>query len=212
MLIIVIKKRKLRFLTSFLQQANYICKNETQIHSDTMKMIKTSIPEGSVLFKEEKLFDYTDSFKGELNTKRNISTEEMGRAFFTSTPQWGKKMFAFRNSVVKMFGLKTGTGSSKPLSPDDFKLEVGDQIGIFQIFDKTDREIIIGENDKHLDFRVSIFYDNIQHGTENSFLTISTTVKYHNRMGMLYFIPVRPFHQLIVPVMLKKMIKKLEGR
>jgi hypothetical protein len=31
-------------------------------------------------------------------------------------------------------------------------------------------------------------------------------------MGMVYFIPVRPFHQLIVPVMLKKMIAKLEGR
>ncbi|MGN7757188.1 DUF2867 domain-containing protein [Chryseobacterium sp. 22532] len=177
-----------------------------------MKIIKTAIPEGSVLSKEENFFDYADSFKGELNTKRNISTNEIGRAFFTSTPQWGKNMFAFRNSIVKMFGLKTGTDKSKSLSPDDFKLEVGDQIGIFKIFDKTDHEIIIGENDKHLDFRVSILYDNVQHSTENSVLTISTTVKYHNRMGMLYFIPVRPFHQLIVPVMLKKMIAKLEGR
>ncbi|MGK6340778.1 DUF2867 domain-containing protein [Chryseobacterium sp. DT-3] len=159
-----------------------------------------------------KFFDYTDSSKGELGGKRNISTEEIGKTFFTSTPQWGKKMFAFRNSIVKMFGLKTGTDKSKSLSSDDFKLEVGDQIGIFKIFDKTDCEIIIGENDKHLDFRVSLFYDNTQYGTENSFLTISTTVKSHNRLGMLYFISVRPFHQLIVPVMLKKMIAKLEGR
>ncbi|MDP9959998.1 DUF2867 domain-containing protein [Chryseobacterium lathyri] len=177
-----------------------------------MKIKKTELPEGSVLSKEKALFDYTDSFKGELEGKQNISTLELGKAFFTSTPQWGKKMFAFRNSIVKMFGLKTGTGSNKPLSPDDFKLEVGDQIGIFKIFDKTDREIILGENDKHLDFRVSLFYDDTQHGTENSFLTISTTVKYHNRMGMLYFIPVRPFHQLIVPVMLKKMIEKITKR
>lgn len=177
-----------------------------------MKIIKTAIPEGSVLFKEENFFDYADSFKGELNTKRNISTNEIGRAFFTSTPQWGKNMFAFRNSIVKMFGLKTGTDNSKSLSPDDFKIEVGEQLGIFKIFDKTANEIIMGENDKHLDFRVSIFYNKAQNSSKVNFLTISTTVKYHNWMGILYFLPVRPFHQLIVPVMLKKMIGKLEGK
>jgi len=84
-----------------------------------MKIEKTEFPRRSVLSREEKLFDYTDSFKGELDGKQNITMLEIGRTFFTSTPQWGKKMFAFRNNIVKMFGLKTGTGSSKPLSTDD---------------------------------------------------------------------------------------------
>lgn len=171
------------------------------------------MPEGSVLSREKIIFDYTDSFKGEvLNTEGNIGTAEIGRAFFTSTPQWGKKMFNFRNSIVKMFGLKTGTDRSQPQESDDFKIEVGEQVGIFKIFDKTDKEIIMGENDKHLDFRVSILYDKAQGSRKTNFLTISTTVKYHNWMGILYFLPVRPFHQLLVPVMLKKMIGKLEGK
>ena len=168
---------------------------------------KTILPEGSVLFKEKHSFDYTDSFKGELNT--NISTEEMGHAFFTSSPQWGKKMFALRNGIVKMFGLKTGDDNRKMQDADNFKLKVGEQIGIFKVFNKTDNEIILGEDDKHLDFRVSLLYNKIQDEKGNS-LTISTTVKYHNWLGMLYFLPVRPFHRLIVPVMLKKMITKLE--
>ena len=45
-------------------------------------------------------------------------------------------------------------------------------------------------------------------GSKN--LTISTTVEYNNWFGKLYFFPVRPFHKLIVPAMLKGIIKKLE--
>ncbi|MGG5207918.1 DUF2867 domain-containing protein [Chryseobacterium sp. MIQD13] len=174
-----------------------------------MNITKTELPKESVLYREKHYFDYMDSFKGELNGKRDITTAEIGTAFFTSSPQWGKKMFAFRNKIVKMFGLKTGINNKMPLS-DNFKLKAGEQVGIFKIFEKTDHEIILGEDDKHLDFRVSLLYDKIQDGTEGNSLTISTTVKYHNWLGILYFMPVRPFHQLIVPVMLKRVIAKLE--
>ncbi|PQA94076.1 hypothetical protein B0A69_10725 [Chryseobacterium shigense] len=178
-----------------------------------MKIKKTEIPHESALSREKVIFDYTDSFRGPVrNTKRNITTTEIGKAFFSSTPQWGKKMFSLRNSIVKMFGLKTGTDRSKIQDPGDLKLEVGQQVGIFKIFDKTDNEMIMGENDQHLDFRVSILYDKAKQNTGENYLTISTAVKYHNWMGILYFLPVRPFHQLIVQVMLKKMIVQLEQK
>ena len=41
-------------------------------------------------------------------------------------------------------------------------------------------------------------------------LTISTTVEFNNWFGRLYFLPVRPFHKIIVPTMLKGIIKELE--
>ncbi|KMQ64841.1 hypothetical protein ACM46_11510 [Chryseobacterium angstadtii] len=177
-----------------------------------MNIKKTEFPDDSILYAEKKYFDYTDNFTGDIvNGGKNISAREIGRAFFTSSPQWGKKMFAFRNSLVKIFGLKTGTGAKEPLPTDDFPLEVGEQVGIFKIFDKTENEIIMGENDKHLDFRVSLLYHKTQNAVERNALIISTTVKYHNWMGKLYFLPVRPFHQLIVPAMMKKMIEKLES-
>jgi len=41
-------------------------------------------------------------------------------------------------------------------------------------------------------------------------LIISTTVKYNNWFGKIYFLPVKPFHKRIVPTMLKGIIKEIE--
>jgi hypothetical protein len=178
-----------------------------------MKIKKTEFPEKSVLSQGKKDFDYVDSFEGELkHGSRNIDITEIGNAFFTSGPKWGKKMFAFRNKIVGLFGLKTGSETEKQQLEKDFKCEVGERMGIFTVFDKTDNEIVIGENDKHLDFRVSLLFDENKNHFDEKSLTISTTVKFHNWLGVLYFLPVRPFHKLIVPAMLQNMIGKLEKR
>ncbi|MBE4948504.1 DUF2867 domain-containing protein [Chryseobacterium culicis] len=175
-----------------------------------MKIKKTEFPETSALYKGKKDFDYMDSFEGKLTERRsNPDITEVGKAFFTSGPVWGKKMFAFRNKMVGLFGLKTGAKTGKKLAGNDAQYEVGERIGLFKVFDKTYNEIILGEDDRHLDFRVSLLFDKNKDEEENS-LTISTTVKFHNWLGVLYFLPVRPFHKLIVPAMLKNMIHKLE--
>ncbi|AZA98950.1 DUF2867 domain-containing protein [Chryseobacterium joostei] len=177
-----------------------------------MNIKKIELPEKSVLSKEKENFDYIDSFEGKLtDTRRSIDITEVGKAFFTSGPKWGKKMFAFRNKVVSLFGLKTGTEATPAKASDDFTCEIGERIGLFKIFGKTNNEIILGEDDKHLDFRVSLLFDKDKGQKDVDFLTISTTVKYHNWLGILYFLPVRPFHKLIVSVMLKNMIGQLEN-
>ena len=178
-----------------------------------MKIKKIDFPQKSVLAKDQKDFDYVDSFAGEvMNSKSDIDISEVGKAFFISGPQWGKKMFAFRNKVVGLFGLKTGADPDKTQAADHFQCEVGERMGIFTVFEKTENEIILGEDDKHLDFRVSLLLDKIQDDKTEKALTISTTVKLHNWLGILYFLPVRPFHRLIVPAMLKNVIGKLEAR
>lgn len=172
-----------------------------------MKIAKVGFPKNSILSKNINSYDYIDSFAGTIvNKKRSVSITEIGEAFFTSSPKWSKKLFALRNKMVQLIGLKTGSHDK----PKSFTCEPGEQVGIFTVFDKTDNEIILGENDKHLDFRVSLLYSKEKNTEVGDLLTISTTVTYHNRLGVLYFLPVRPFHQLIVPVMLKKMLRKLE--
>lgn len=179
----------------------------------TTKIKKIEFPEKSVLFTGKKDFDYIDSFEGELTDRsRNINITEVGKAFFTSGPRWGKKMFAFRNKTVKLFGLKTGDDNGSQKDPQNFKCEVGDQFGLFKVFSKTDHEIVIGEDDKHLDFRVSLLFDRHKAQQNENSLIISTTVKFHNWLGILYFLPVRPFHKLIVPSMLKRIIDQLERK
>lgn len=176
-----------------------------------MKIKKIEFPAKSVLSQGKEKFDYTDSFVGRLvGNGQNFDIAKIGKAFFTSGPTWGKKMFAFRNRVVGLFGLKTGAESNLA-EAGSFTCEVGDRVGIFKVFDKTSNEIVLGEDDKHLDFRVSLLFDKNQGGQDENSLTISTTVKFHNWLGVLYFLPVRPFHRLIVPAMLKNIIGKLEN-
>lgn len=178
-----------------------------------MRIKKTEFPEKSILSQGKKDFDYMDSFQGELsNDGQNIDISEIGKAFFTSGPKWGKRMFAFRNKVMGLFGLKTGSEGEKQHTEKSFECEVGERTGLFKVFDKTSNEIVLGEDDKHLDFRVSILVDKNKKRINKNSLTLSTTVKFHNWLGVLYFLPVRPFHKLIVPVMLKNMIGQLEKK
>ena len=121
-------------------------------------------------------------------------------------------MFAFRNKIVGLFGLKPEMKQKKQPTEKDFQCEVGRVFRAFKVFDKTNNEIVLGEDDKHLDFRVSLFIDKNKKEINKNSLTISTTVKFHNWLGVLYFLPVRPFHKMIVPAMLKNMIGQLENK
>jgi len=177
-----------------------------------MTISKSEIPETSILRTNNMAYDYIDSFQGKFIDKfQNIGTTEIGKSFFASGPKWIDKLFEFRNRLVGIFGLKTSekiTDKQKML--DNFKCEKGEQIGLFKVFDKTDDEIILGEDDKHLNFRVSLFIEKQNRNKTDKKLIVSTTVKFNNWFGRLYFLPVRPFHKLIVPTMLKGIIKNIE--
>jgi hypothetical protein len=81
---------------------------------------------------------------------------------------------------------------------------------LFKVLEKTDREAVVGEDDKHLDFRVSVHLDPLPGSAPYAYaLTLSTIVLFHNRIGKLYFAVVKPFHQLIVPAMLRGIAKRL---
>ena len=159
---------------------------------------KSILPEKSNL-KRDITYDYIDSFRGEFFDKNgNISPTEIGRSFFVSGPKWVDKLFSFRNKLVRLFGLKTsGKIEDRQKLPDNFKCEQGDQIGLFKVYSKTEKEVVLGEDDKHLNFRVSLFIDQQTGNQMNKKLIISTTVKFNNWFGRLYFLPVKPFHKLL---------------
>ncbi len=177
-----------------------------------MKIIKTKLPNNSNLNSNHKKYDYVDSFQGKLlDVENKFKPIDIGKAFFSSGPKWVGKLFNLRNKIVSVFGLKTsGNVVDRQQQLDNFKCEPGEQLGLFKVFNKTDNEVIIGEDDKHLNFRVSLFLDKSKNDKSKKDLTISTTVEFNNWFGRLYFLPVRPFHKFIVPTMLKGIIKELE--
>lgn len=179
-----------------------------------MKILKTTLPNNSILNTSHKEYDYVDSFQGVLNDNENkFTSADIGKAFFSSGPKWVGKLFTLRNIVVSIFGLKTsGDITYRENQLENFKCELGEQLGLFKVFAKTENEIILGGDDKHLNFRVSLFLNKKTKETKKKDLIVSTTVEFNNWFGRLYFLPVRPFHKLIVPTMLKGMIRELEKR
>lgn len=173
-----------------------------------MKISKSSLPKQSILQNDK--FNYLDSYEGNIKQiDKNLNSTDLGKAFFLSAPKWVGKLFDFRNKIVSVFGLKTpGKITDKNKLLDNFKCEVGDQLGLFKVFSKTENEVILGEDDKHLNFRISLF---LKQENLNYKIIITTTVKFNNWFGRLYFIPVKPFHKIIVPSMLKGIIKELKN-
>lgn len=167
-----------------------------------MKIVKSTLPDSSRLKNAGR--NYEDSYSVTLDA-RDLTIEQVGRSFFTYSPAWVDWLFALRNRIVVLFGLKTSGAGARDAVVKNFKCEVGEKIGLFKVFDKNEREVVLGEDDQHLDFRVSLFLDR-----QNNTLTVSTIVQFHNWLGKLYFLPIKPFHRLIVPAMVKVMVAQLE--
>lgn len=104
-------------------------------------------------------------------------------------PGWVDILFNLRNKIVSIFGLKT------PERTTNSDL-------IFTIIENRNEEIVMGEDDKHLNFRASVLKDESK-GT----ISLITVVHYNNVWGRIYFFPVKPFHRLIVKAGLKRYLK-----
>ena len=76
-------------------------------------------------------------------------------------------------------------------------------MGIFLIRHLSDTEVVMGQDDKHLDVQVSL----TKHGQPGSAPTIiiSTVVHIHNTLGHAYMAVITPFHRLIVRSMLQRL-------
>jgi len=123
------------------------------------------------------------------------------------------QLFNLRNKIVAKFGLKIPDGTNDPQEQlKNFRCEPGERIGLFKVFASHENEVILGEDDKHLNFRISLFLEKFSDKNSKKNLTVSTTVVFNNWLGRVYFLPVRPFHSLIVPTILKGIIKDLEKR
>ena len=160
---------------------------------------QSEIPKDSNLDIYIKKVDYKDCYSFTIPNNNN-TIQELYISIFSSSPKWVDNMMGLRNRIVRVFGLKT---EMKRNEKSNF--QVGEKVGIFNIFDIQENEIIAGEDDKHLNFRVSV-YRKIESNTN---VYIATAVHYNNRFGRFYMTIVKPFHRIVVKSLLKKAYKKL---
>ena len=122
-----------------------------------------------------------------------------------STPAWVEFLMSCRNKIVSLLGLKnlgamSNLNRTKPLEA----YAIGDRIGIFTLAYLAQDEVIMGDNDKHLNVQVSIYRQHTPRGCD---LTVTTVVHNHNWLGRLYMVFVAPAHKVIVRAMLKRYLQ-----
>jgi hypothetical protein len=151
------------------------------------------VPENSVVSKGFGEVHYVDSFRLEKVT--DDSLQKITADIF-ALPKWVYWLLNLRDLIVKPFGLKTGKKieKEKDKSTEEY---------FFPVIELLDNEVVMGESDSHLNFRVSVLIDR----SEN-LIFVTTAVHYNNFWGRLYFLPVRPFHGIIVKACVKRLINK----
>ncbi|MBZ9892331.1 DUF2867 domain-containing protein [Mesorhizobium sp. BR1-1-3] len=113
------------------------------------------------------------------------------------TPPWVGRLMALRNLAVRPFRLKTGLETAV--------LPSG-RIGIFALISQFPGKVVLGLDDRHLDFRVLVEVRDLGSGRQE--VAATTIVKTHNWLGRAYLAIIMPFHRMVVPAMLAQILAK----
>lgn len=152
-----------------------------------------SLPSESAIAKAYASMDLADAYSIELPVGASTNPEVLARFISAHQAPWISSLMAVRDTLVAGLGLKT----AKHLA----SLEAGSgagRVGIFKIYSTGPTEIVLGEDDKHLDFRLSVLCSGQSSSGAKRRLTLSTVVHCHNRLGRLYIFLIAPFHRLVV--------------
>ena len=142
---------------------------------------RVKFPETARLWANVRPGDFIDGYC----VKSDLSPRQAANVAF-QLPKWASALMALRNVIVRPFGLKTDT--------------IDHENALFPTTYESETELIVGTDDTHLNFRISILQqDNTIH--------MATWVHRNNLLGRLYLAVVMPFHVLIVRGCMKRVGK-----
>ena len=144
--------------------------------------------------------DFSDCYHGR-TVRTGVTAMEAARAMFEQPPRWVNGLMATRDAVVRRLGLKT--------SQDATKVATGRHSGIFPVLTEMPNEVVLGLDDKHLDFRIWVSTQALEGGGTG--IWVSTLVRQHGWMGRTYLFLIMPFHKLLSHVMLRRALKALNA-
>ena len=130
--------------------------------------------------------DWADAY--EIETQREFpDMKSAALCIVGGMPRWAKPLLWLRNVIVAPFGLK----------PGDQRIVQADveHVDFFPILSETDEQIVLGLDDRHLDFRILLERQAAQSGAR---YRLTTLVERHNLFGRTYLFLITPFHKLIV--------------
>lgn len=138
-----------------------------------------------------------DAYAIDLPPGTSRDPELLARFIFARQPRWVAVLMEVRDSCVSVFGLKTG----RSLRASDPQRQ---RIGIFKLYQTTPFEVLVGEDDKHLNFRASVLFRAAEGPAVRASVVLSTVVRCHNLLGRTYLWLIAPFHRRIVQSFLRQ--------
>lgn len=132
--------------------------------------------------------DLADAFAIRLPAGTSRDPDLLARFILSHQPSWIGWLMRVRDAIVACFGLKTARHLAS----------LANRVGIFKVYSTNQTEIVLGEDDKHLDFRISILCAEEAEPAGSRQLVFSTVVQCHNRLGRAYIFVIAPFHRLVV--------------
>ena len=134
--------------------------------------------------------DYCDCVSRRFRATGTLNADYIFEEMFCNFPKPVNWLMKLRNTLVKPFGLQGGSGFRNLIS------------------ERSDEEIILSKNDKHLCFWVGIYCSMPENGWQEA--SVTTVVRFNNFLGRVYFIGIWVFHKLLVISLFRKAIKDKE--
>lgn len=168
--------------------------SEGRVHNTVREV---SLPTQSRLASLFERVDMADAYAAPLPPRASTDPEQLARFILDNQAPWVHMLMSLRDAMVAGFGLKTARQLKQSDGlPDDRRVH------IFKIYESNEREILVGEDDAHLDFRMSVMCRPRAEATSEQEdareVVMSTVVCCHNRLGRAYIRLIKPFHRMIV--------------
>jgi hypothetical protein len=140
--------------------------------------------------------DLLDSFAVELPASSNGNIRAIAHAILGQPAPWFiRTVLSIRDGVGRHVGLRT-PGDRRSADHD------GDRINSLPVLSAHDDELILGKDDQHMNFRISLMIQKSIDGP--NLISTTTVVRCHNRLGRTYLAAIKPFHRLLVPSNLRR--------
>jgi hypothetical protein len=151
-----------------------------------------AVPEHSLVRSAFKTTHLADAFATPLPAHFNGSAEDLARLILSSPAPWFHGLMRARDRIMSVFGVKTSAQLRDASVAQGFE-----HIDFFRILARTPDEIILGEQDSHLDFQLSVLIRSQASGLGRE-VVVSTVVHCHNALGRAYIAVISPVHKRVV--------------
>lgn len=143
--------------------------------------------------------DWADCYELQI-PKSDLTAIVAARSILSRFPLWVRLLLRLRDAAIGPFGLR----STRSHQADGLE-----RIGFFPIVSQSEDQVVLGFDDKHLDFRVVI---DVREDDQGRRLVDATTlVRRKILLGRIYIALIAPFHRLIVATMLANFGKRMRA-